>query len=679
MEVMAGLPWEVLFPRRIGVFLTGEMSGWTAPKDVILRLAGKLTVSGGTNAIIEYIGPGADSISCTGKATITNMGAEIGATTSVFPYDTRMARYLEATGRSALARLADANRDVLRADAEVVERPHDFFDRVVEIDLSTLEPHVVGPHSPDRARPISMLSAEVGDAENAFIDQIDVALIGSCTNSSYEDMSRAAGVARQASGRGISAATELMVTPGSEQVRATIERDGQMGALQEIDAVVLANACGPCIGQWRRERLKEGTPNTIVTSYNRNFPRRNDGRSETMNFIASPEIVVALSLAGRLSFNPLTDTLEDGQGGAFRLTPPAKAPETPENGFDPGRAFYNAPPDDGTGVAVEVDPDSERLQILEPFPAWDGQDIVDAPVLIKTAGKCTTDHISPAGPWLRYRGHLERFSENMFMGATNAHTGDAGTTLNVVTGDRGHAVSRVARDYKARGLKWVVVGDDNYGEGSSREHAALSPRLLGGAAVIVRSFASDRAQLRPDPRVQPQEAGPARAHVLRSGRLRPRWRGRQGQHPGLGRARRVAAGRVCAAPRGRHDRHAVAAPLVQRVAASLVPGRLRAEPLPPVDAALRAGRYGEGSGDGARTPPRFTLTSILSHRGRPLHGYLCVEGNPIPTFPSRLGKGSADEPQTPTFSPSPPRWTRGRLLRFTLTLILSHRDAQDGV
>ena len=489
VEVMAGLPWEVLYPRRVGVYLSGEMSGWTAPKDVILRLAGELTVSGGTNAIIEYIGPGADSISCTGKATITNMGAEIGATTSVFPYDARMARYLEATGRGDLARLADANRDILRADDEVAESPHEFFDRVVEIDLSTLEPHVVGPHSPDRARPISLLAAEVGDEDNAFIDRIDVALIGSCTNSSYEDMSRAAEVARQATGRGISAATELMVTPGSEQVRATIERDGQMGALQEIDAIVLANACGPCIGQWRRERLKEGTPNTIVTSYNRNFPRRNDGRSETMNFIASPEIVVALSLAGRLSFNPMTDTLDDGQGGTFTLTPPAKAPETPENGFDPGRGFYHAPPEDGTGVAVEVDPNSERLQTLEPFARWDGEDIVDAPVLIKTAGKCTTDHISPAGPWLRYRGHLERFSDNMFMGATNAHTGAAGTTLNVVTGDRGHGVSRVARDYKARGLKWVVVGDDNYGEGSSREHAALSPRLLGCAAVIVRSFA----------------------------------------------------------------------------------------------------------------------------------------------------------------------------------------------
>ena len=489
VEVMAGLPWEVLYPRRIGVYLTGEMSGWTAPKDVILYLAGELTVAGGTNSIIEYIGPGTQSISCTGKATITNMGAEIGATTSVFPYDSRMERYLRATRRSELADLANNNQDMLRADDDVQEHPEEYFDRVVRIDLTRLEPHVVGPHSPDRARPISRLAEEIRDDSNEFIDRIDTALIGSCTNSSYEDMSRAADIAGQASRHGLDAATELMVTPGSEQVRSTIERDGQMDALKVINAVVLANACGPCIGQWRRERLMEGTPNTIVTSYNRNFPRRNDGRSETMNFIASPELVIALALAGRLSFNPLTDTLTDSEGEAFKLEPPAAAPEVPEDGFDPGTAFYVAPPDDGLGVSVEVDPNSERLQILEPFPKWDGNDFLEVPVLIKVSGKCTTDHISPAGPWLRYRGHLEKFSENMFMGATNAYTGETGTAKNAITGQSSLAVSRVARDFNERGLRWVVIGDHNYGEGSSREHAALSPRLLGGAAVIARSFA----------------------------------------------------------------------------------------------------------------------------------------------------------------------------------------------
>ncbi len=489
VEVMAGLPWELLHPKHIGVKLTGEMNGWTASKDVIVKLAGELTVSGGTNAIIEYFGSGTKSISCTGKATITNMGAELGATTSIFPYDNRMATYLSATGRGELAELANANREMLRADKEVEENPEKFFDRVVEIDLSTLEPHVAGPHSPDRVRPISQLAAEVADADNGFVDAIATSLIGSCTNSSYEDMSRVADLAEQAGVHGVKCGVDLWVTPGSEQVRATIERDGQFSSLAKINATTLANACGPCIGQWRREKVLDGVPNTIVTSYNRNFPRRNDGRSETMNFIASPEIVVALSLAGRLSFNPLTDSLT-GEGGAeFRLEPPKPAPEVPSADFARGQEYYAAPPEDGSGIEISVNPDSERLQVLTPWEPWDGQDYVELPVLLKTRGKTTTDHISPAGPWLRFRGHLEKFSDNMFMGAINAHTGDAGTTLNQISGEAGRSVSRVARAYKAAGLRWVVVGDDNYGEGSSREHAALSPRLLGGAAVIARGFA----------------------------------------------------------------------------------------------------------------------------------------------------------------------------------------------
>ena len=489
VEVMAGLPWELLYPRRIGVHLTGHLSGWTAPKDVILRLAGELTVSGGTNAIIEYFGPGTRSISCTGKATITNMGAELGATTSVFAYDDRMETYLRATGRAALAEAANRHRALLAPDDEVVAEPGLFFDRVVEIDLSTLEPQVSGPHSPDRARPISQLATEVWDADNAFIDEIDTALIGSCTNSSYEDMSRAADVAEQARAHGLRAASPLMVTPGSEQVRATIERDGQMASLKSIDGVVLANACGPCIGQWKREKLLDGVPNTIVTSYNRNFPRRNDGRSETMNFIGSPEIVVALSLGGRLSFNPLTDTLTDSEGNPFRLEAPGQAPEAPPNGFQSGDSSYVAPPEDGSSIDIVVDPDSERLQLLQPFPEWDGNDYVEVPVLMKVKGKCTTDHISPAGPWLRYRGHLDKFSDNLLMGAANAYTGEAGKGKNLLTGETGRAISKTARHYQKKGLRWVIIGDSNYGEGSSREHAAMSPRLLGGAAVIARSFA----------------------------------------------------------------------------------------------------------------------------------------------------------------------------------------------
>ena len=489
VEVMAGLPWEVLHPKRIGVLLTGEMSGWTAPKDVILYLAGELTVAGGTNAIIEYIGPGTRSISCTGKATITNMGAELGATTSIFPYDERMAKYLKATHRAVLAGLADQHAGLLTADEDVLAHPESYFDRLVEIDLSKLEPHVVGPHSPDRARPISRLAEEVRDEENGFVDEISAALIGSCTNSSYEDMSRVADVAEQAHAHGLKAAAPLMVTPGSEQVRATIERDGQIESLRSVDATVLANACGPCIGQWRRAQKTAGVPNTIVTSYNRNFPRRNDGQPQTMNFIASPEIVTSLALAGRLSFNPLLDALTGEDGKAFKLEPPKPAAEVPARDFDRGQSSFVAPPEDGSDIDISVDPNSERLQLMEPWPAWDGEDFREVPVLVKVKGKCTTDHISPAGPWLRYRGHLDKFSDNMFMGATNAYTDDAGKGLDLLSGERDQAISKIARHYKAEGSKWVVVGDHNYGEGSSREHAALSPRLLGGAAVITRSFA----------------------------------------------------------------------------------------------------------------------------------------------------------------------------------------------
>jgi aconitate hydratase len=489
VEVIAGLPWEVLYPRHIAVYLTGRMSGWTAPKDVILYVAGQLTVSGGTNAIVEYIGPGARTISATGKATITNMGAELGATTSIFPADEHMAAYLRATGKPALVPLFERHQYLLEPDKEVEADPGKYYDRVVELDLSKLEPYIVGPHSPDRARPISQLAAEVRDGKNGFIDEISTALIGSCTNSSYEDMSRAADVAEQAKAHGVKAGVPFLVTPGSEEVRATIERDGQMDSLKDIDGTVLANACGPCIGQWRRSQEESAKPNTIVTSYNRNFPRRNDGQATTMNFIGSPEIVTAFALGGRLSFNPLTDTLPGADGKPFRLDPPKPAPEVPAKGFDRGHTTYVAPPEDGSNISLAVDPNSERLQLMEPWPAWDGKDFLDMPVLIKTQGKTTTDHISPAGPWLRYRGHLDKFSDNMFMGATNAYTGAAGTGINVLSGETGQPIAKIARYYKSHGIKWVAVGDDNYGEGSSREHAALSPRLLGGAAVIARSFA----------------------------------------------------------------------------------------------------------------------------------------------------------------------------------------------
>jgi len=489
VEVIAGLPWEVLYPRRIAVHLTGSLGGWAAPKDVILYVAGQLTVAGGTNAVVEYIGPGARTISATGKATITNMGAELGATSSMFPVDERMARYLRATGRAALVPLVEQHQHLLAPDPGIEASPEKHYDRVIALDLSALEPHVVGPHTPDRTRPISRFAAEVADAGNAFVDRISTALIGSCTNSSYEDMSRAADVAQQLARHGMKAAVPLLVTPGSAQVRATIERDGQMRPLEDVGATVLANACGPCIGQWRRPGEASAMPNTIVTSFNRNFPRRNDGQPTTMNFIVSPELVAAFAAAGRLSFNPLTDTLVDADGEAFKLEPPQPAPDVPAGNFARGIVSCVAPPADGKGVVLTIDPGSERLQRLQPWPAWNGQDFNDLPILVKTRGKTTTDHISPAGPWLRYRGHLDKFSDNMFSGAVNAFTGEAGRGRNSLTGEGRQTFSSVARSYKAHGIAWVVVGDHNYGEGSSREHAALSPRLLGGVAVIARSFA----------------------------------------------------------------------------------------------------------------------------------------------------------------------------------------------
>jgi aconitate hydratase len=488
VEVMAGLPWELRYPRRIAVYLTGQLSGWTAPKDVILHVAGQLTVSGGTHCIIEYIGPGARTLSATGKATITNMGAELGATTSLFPADEAMARYLVATGRAELVPWVERYRAMLAPDPEVEAEPARFYDRVLEVDLSRLEPHVVGPHSPDRARPISQLAREVAESAGALHDPLAAALIGSCTNSSYQDMSRAAAVAEQALARGLKASVPFFVTPGSERVRATLARDGQLARLEALGGRVLASACGPCIGQWRREVPPEQGANTLVTSYNRNFAGRNDGRPETMSFIASPELVTAMALAGRLSFNPLTDTLKAADGTPFRLSPPGNAPEVPVHPFERAGAFRVAPPEDGSGVRVEIPPGSERLQALRPWPAWDGQDFQGMPVLMKTQGKTTTDQISPAGPWLKYRGHLERFSDNLLSGARDAFSGERGTARNALTAQR-QPVAQVARHYRAEGLKWVIIGDANYGEGSSREHAALSVRLLGGVAIIARGFA----------------------------------------------------------------------------------------------------------------------------------------------------------------------------------------------
>jgi aconitate hydratase A / 2-methylisocitrate dehydratase len=485
-EAMAGLAWEVLHPRLIGVHLTGKLRGWTAPKDVITYLCTLLTVKGGTNKVIEYFGPGAESISATGKGTICNMGAELGATTSLFPFDARMAAYLRATERTEIAGLAEDHRAQLVADPEVLASPAKFYDEIVEIDLDRLEPHVVGPHSPDRGRPISRLAAEA--RENKWPTAVTNALIGSCTNSSYEDMRRAEHIAMQGAKAGLKAKSKFLITPGSERVFQTVKRDGVVDTFTRIGGTVLANACGPCIGQWKRTDIGPDQTNTIVSSFNRNFPGRNDGSASTLSFITSPDMVTALALAGTLEFNPLTDTLTAPDGSTVRLTPP-EAEELPRDGFVRGTAGLEAPADDPDSVRVEIPDNSERLQLLGPFVAWDGKDFIDLPILVKTKGKTTTDHISPAGPWLRYRGHLDKISDNMFLGAMNAFTGQAGKGVNPLTGEADQALSKIARALKAAGQPWIAIGDENYGEGSSREHAAMSPRYLGCAAVLVRSFA----------------------------------------------------------------------------------------------------------------------------------------------------------------------------------------------
>jgi aconitate hydratase len=485
VDVMTGFPFNVRYPKLIAVHLTGELSGWTAPKDVILEVARVLTVSGGTGAIIEYIGPGANSISATGKATICNMGAEIGATTSVFAYDDAMARYLKSTGREAIADAANAVAHDLRPDDEVLANPSEFYDQVIEIDLSTLQPQINGPHTPDLAHKLSEVGAHA--KENGWPLEISSTLIGSCTNSSYEDITRAASLARQASAKGLRAKTQLLITPGSEQVRATIERDGLLADLEAIGGTVLANACGPCIGQWERPDMDPSTPNTIVNSYNRNFPKRNDGSANTFSFVASPDTVIAYALAGTLDFNPLTDTIASDSGEPVKLEAPV-GEELPAKGFDRGEDTFVAPSSLGAGVSVAVDPKSDRLQLLDPFAPWDGKDYVDLPILVKAKGKCTTDHISAAGPWLKYRGHLENISGNLFLGAVNAFTADAGTGKDQLDG-LVKSLPDIAKHYHEAGQPWIAVGDQNYGEGSSREHAAMEPRFRNGKVILVRSFA----------------------------------------------------------------------------------------------------------------------------------------------------------------------------------------------
>ena len=485
VDVMAGMPWEVKFPKLIGVKLTGELKGWTSSKDVILKVAGILTVKGGTGAIIEYIGPGADSISCTGKGTICNMGAEVGATTSIFAYNSKMRDFLVATSREKVADLADQNRDCLCPDIECIERPHDFYDQVIEINLSELEPHINGPYSPDKSWKISELKKAASD--NGYPEKINVALIGSCTNSSYEDIERAASIAQQAIDANLKVKCPLTITPGSEQIRATIERDGQLDLLEQIGGLVLANACGPCIGQWKRSDVTFGEKNTIVTSYNRNFSGRNDANPGTHSFVTSPEMVIALALGGSLNFNPLTDVLTNDTGESILLEPPS-GNELPPNGYAQGSQGYVPPPENSTDVAVIIDPKSNRLEALEPFKPWKDEDFIDLVLLAKISGKCTTDHISPAGKWLKYRGHLDHISDNMFSGAQNAFRDEIGHGVNYFTNSV-DTFSNNARDYKKRNQGWIVIGDENYGEGSSREHAAMEPRYLGAIAIIVKSFA----------------------------------------------------------------------------------------------------------------------------------------------------------------------------------------------
>ena len=489
VDVMTGFPWNVRWPELIGVRLTGELSGWSAPKDVILKVADILTAAGGTGAIVEYFGPGARSLSATGKATICNMGAEIGATTSIFDYDESMGRYLRATSRAEAADLADAAADHLCGDPETEADPERFYDRVVEIDLDALGPHINGPHTPDLAREVADLGDEA--RQSGWPLEISAALIGSCTNSSYEDITRAASIARDAAAKGLRARTRLLVTPGSEQIRATIVRDGLMDDFEALGATVLANACGPCIGQWDRsgeEGHTPGRPNVIVTSYNRNFPKRNDGDAATLAFVTSPETVIGFALAGTIDFDPVNGTLVNDDGEAVALAEPAGI-ELPPDGFDPGAETFVAPPADGSAVEVGVSPDSERLQLLEPFALWDGRDYEDLPVIAKARGKCTTDHISAAGPWLRYRGHLENISGNLYLGVVNAFDGyEVGHGRNQLTGEV-QSLPDIAREYHAAGLRWVFIGDSNTGEGSSREHAAMEPRFRGCVLALARSFA----------------------------------------------------------------------------------------------------------------------------------------------------------------------------------------------
>ncbi|NNF55968.1 MAG: aconitate hydratase [Acidimicrobiales bacterium] len=492
VDVMTGFPWNVRWPKAIAVKLTGELGGWSAPKDVILKVAEILTVKGGTGAIVEYIGEGANSISATGKATICNMGAEIGATTSLFAYEDAMARYLKSTGREATADAANNVAHHLRPDDEVLANPGDYYDQVIEINLSELTPHINGPHTPDLAREVKDLGAEA--VENGWPLEISAALIGSCTNSSYEDITRAASIAREASAKGLSLKTKLMITPGSEQVRATIERDGLLADFEALGATVLANACGPCIGQWdRSDERQPGETNVIVTSYNRNFPKRNDGDAATLAFVTSPETVMALALSGRVDFDPVNGTLTNAAGEEVSLSTPVGI-ELPPKGFDEGESGFVAPPESGADISVAVSPTSDRLQLLTPFPAWDGNDYANLPILVKAEGKFTTDHISMAGPWLKYRGHLENISGNLYLGAVNAFrkqdgsTYDVGYGKNQLTGQT-DTFPNVAKAYHEANQPWVVIGDENMGEGSSREHAAMEPRFRLGLVAIARSFA----------------------------------------------------------------------------------------------------------------------------------------------------------------------------------------------
>ena len=485
-EVMAGLPWEVLHPKLIGVKLTGKLNGWASPKDVILYICGLLTVKGGTNKIVEYFGPGAETISATGKGTIANMGAELGATTSIFPFDQKMVAYLKLMERGDVAALAEANRELLVPDPDVLQSPEKYYDQIIEIDLSQLEPHVVGPHTPDLARPISKMAAEA--KEKGYAVELKAALIGSCTNSSYEDISRAAHVARQGLKAGLKAKTAFLVTPGSERIFHTMKRDGFMDTFEQMGGTVLANACGPCIGQWKRADGVKGKSDSIVSSFNRNFPGRNDGINETLSFLASPEVVTAYAFAGDLGFDPVHGTLKTADGKELKFDAP-RGEELPSKGFAKGEEGFVAPAENGEGLTVEVPSTSERLQLLQPFPRWNGQDFTKLPLLIKTKGKTTTDHISPAGPWLKYRGHLDKISDNMFLGANNAFFPELGKGTDVFTGESGLTIAQIARRYKAKGIGSIVVGDENYGEGSSREHAAMSPRYLNVLAVLTRSFA----------------------------------------------------------------------------------------------------------------------------------------------------------------------------------------------